>query len=349
MRQFIYQRGAILIIVLWFLVILALVIGTLASEVRLSAQIAARHKQGAEDWGKIMTALRMAEMELMLQRMPQPPEYSKIPLEERVNPLQLFNGEPMQLSYPLPEGVTVRIYDQLGFLNLRQLNIQQWRDILRHRIGEDDLEQLDRLIQIWQDWVDPDDMKHLNGAEKEYYQKLEPPYSPRNAALETVDELLLLKDYADLFADINIHAAFTIRGSGGSRINPNLATPEALRLIPGMDEGVISEITARRRDKPFKNLSELQELMEPEQWAKISQWLTPATGNNYLIAVQLTPPPAEAKDEGETAPSKEPQYAYMEEVLVNGYAAPPKVLMVRPYGRLPKLPPEPPPEDADTE
>jgi len=44
------------------------------------------------------------------------------------------------------------------------------------------------------DWIDPDDEPREYGAEVDYYSALDPPYAPKNGPLETVEELLLVRD-----------------------------------------------------------------------------------------------------------------------------------------------------------
>jgi hypothetical protein len=44
------------------------------------------------------------------------------------------------------------------------------------------------------DWIDTDDEIREYGAELEYYTQLDPPYAPKNGPLETVEELLLVRD-----------------------------------------------------------------------------------------------------------------------------------------------------------
>jgi hypothetical protein len=44
------------------------------------------------------------------------------------------------------------------------------------------------------DWMDEDDEPREYGAELEYYSTLQPPYQPKNGPLETVEELLLVRD-----------------------------------------------------------------------------------------------------------------------------------------------------------
>ncbi len=43
------------------------------------------------------------------------------------------------------------------------------------------------------DWIDNNDIPLEGGAESTYYQSLDPPYSPRNGALKTIGDLLLVK------------------------------------------------------------------------------------------------------------------------------------------------------------
>jgi DNA uptake protein ComE-like DNA-binding protein len=43
------------------------------------------------------------------------------------------------------------------------------------------------------DWIDEDDIEREYGAEISYYSGLDPPYSPKNGPLETVEELLLVR------------------------------------------------------------------------------------------------------------------------------------------------------------
>jgi hypothetical protein len=50
------------------------------------------------------------------------------------------------------------------------------------------------LADAVRDWVDGDDTSREYGAESEYYESLSPPYTAKNGPLETIDELLLVRD-----------------------------------------------------------------------------------------------------------------------------------------------------------
>jgi general secretion pathway protein K len=331
------QRGAVLILVLWFVAIATLLVGVLAHQVRLSALSVVQHRQTADHWGLVLQALRVAEMELMIARMPPSPEISKIPLSERQDPLLQFDGRVLQTAYPLPENVILRIYDHAGMLNLQRINVQQMRDILSKRAG-DDPAKLDALYDIWLDWRDADDLKRLNGAEKDYYKKLKPAYEPRNGNLETVDELRLLKDYETLFDGINLDFAFTVYGTLPG-VNPNLANAETLALLPGMDEAGIAEILARRQEKAFKTIQDFAEFLTPEQLTQIGRWVNFGASNFYSIAIEIKRDAAPATDSGESgAKEKEAApggQAFLAMVMVRGPAQPSKILMIKPYAKLP--------------
>jgi len=338
------QNGAILIIVLWFIVIVTVIVAALATETRLSAKVAFHNKKGLQVWNDTLQALRVAEMELLINRMPDPPGEEEIPISERQNKRYRLNGGIVELAYPIPDTVTVRIYDHAGKINLLRLSKKQMRQILENRIGND-LAKLDALEDAWQDWIDKDDFKRANGAEKDYYETLDPPYEPRNGVLETVEELRLIKGFDEVFEDVEITTAFTVYGNT-YKVNPNLATHEALMLLPGLDEESVNKILIKRRENEFKSYKDFNEFMEPQQVLELKNWLNFSTSNFYSIAVQVKQPDDTKSDEDEVDEKedeiddekddeKENQRAYMVTLQPRGFNQLPRILMVNPYGVLP--------------
>ena len=59
-------------------------------------------------------------------------------------------------------------------------------------IGTDAAE-IPTIIGSIQDWIDADDETHVNGAESDYYQGLNPAYSAKNGPIDDLSELLLVK------------------------------------------------------------------------------------------------------------------------------------------------------------
>lgn len=355
MRQ---QRAAILVIVLWFIMIITILVATLASEIRLSSKIVFHQKVSLQAWTEILQVLRMAEMELLIARMPDPPgQENEVLLSERRNKAYLFNGQPLTLAYPVPKNVTVRIYDHAGKINVQRLTNRRMRELLEKKIGTQDVEQLDALEDAWLDWIDRDDLKRANGAEKDYYEKLKVPYQPRNAILETVEELHFIKGFEKVFESTVLENAFTVYNNTAG-INPNLATKEALSLLPELDGTVVEAILAKRREKDLKSFNDFDDLMSPEQLVKFRPWINFATSNIYTIVIETESPDkvaienaaetATSEEQKNTVPEQEngvpinrqdqgsvPEYAYMVTVQARGINQFPKILMVNPYGIAP--------------
>ncbi len=337
------QRGVIIIIVLWFIVVVTVIVAALANETRLAAKAVFHNKQGLQTWNDTIQALNVAKIELLINRMPDPPgEEQDIPLDERKDKRYRFNGQVLTLAYPIPETVSIRIYDNSGKINLQSLSKVHLRQLLEQRVGTDP-EKLQPLEDAWNDWIDKDDFERVNGAEKKYYETLSPPYEPRNFRIETVEEILLIKGFAEVFKGMEIDTIFTVYGNSSRGINPNLATREALMLLPGMTGTAADTILTKRRKKDFKSFNDLSEFIEPEQLTKVRPWINFASSNFYTIAVQT-----KAKIEDDELDTKELtkkntppistediQRAYMVTVQTKGFNQLPEVLLVNPYGILP--------------
>ena len=142
-----------------------------------------------------------------------------------------------------------------------------------------------------QDWIDSDNLPRIAGAENDYYQSLDPPYYAKNAPIDDLSELLLVKgvtpemywgtsatnhspanfqhpklgfgtspgeapDYPFGLADV-----FTPVSSG--KINVNTADVNVLQMIPGVDTNAAAAIIEQRAgpdgtdgtddDTPYRN------------------------------------------------------------------------------------------------
>lgn len=350
MTKLVKQRGAVLILVLWTVALATLLVSTLALEVRWSAQAVFQHRAGVDNRANLLKALHYAMFELMLQRMPTEEEEKKrgqapsqLALTDTDFPLLRFNGQVLDL--PLPEGVTIRIYDHAGMLNIRRLTPSQWRELFKHKLGDDHPEKLDALVQCWEDWLDNDDLSRLNGAEKDYYLTLDPPYEPRNALPETVEELRLIKGVDELFKDVDLSSIFTTYGTL-SGVNPNYATADALLMIPGLNKENVEKIIGLRKIQEIKSTADLQDYLLPADLQQAAPWFhyVKSGSNFYTIAIQLASEPKTAlhtnpkinlplSEKAPAAPNK--AYAYLVTVESRGYALPPRILRVDPHGVLP--------------
>ncbi|GAB6041077.1 hypothetical protein JCM17961_17510 [Endothiovibrio diazotrophicus] len=312
----------VLVLVLWFIATAAVFAAVMASEARLTAKAAFHNREAVGRWAATLDAVHRAEMELMLVRMPEPLK-DQGPLSERRIAANRFNGQPLTTAFPLPEGVEVRVWDHAGKINLNNLSRARMEELLRTRVDDDD--QVEALLDAWQDWIDGDDLERVNGAEEKYYEKLDPPYRPRNGRLESVEELRLIKGFDEVLEGIDLNAVFTIYG-GNSGVNPNVASREALALLPGMDEETLGKILEARAEADLKSRVDLTDLVDVTVLPELLPWLQFATGNFYTVAVSAVP------KEGEPAVG----YGYQEIVQAQGFEHPPKVLQVRPFGTLPE-------------
>jgi len=122
------------------------------------------------------------------------------------------------------------------------------------------------LVSSIIDWTDSDDQvtylpfvrNETGGAESRYYNRLKPAYACRNAALETMEELLLVKGMTpEIFDRLSDHV--TVYGDGD--ININYASTLVLQsLSEEMDAALAQLIVDRRKMKPFESVAELRDL-----------------------------------------------------------------------------------------
>jgi general secretion pathway protein K len=347
-----HQRGAVIIIVLWTAVLLTVLVTAMASKVRLSAKTAFYNQEASQAWAGIMAAVNQAEMELLLERMPRPigEELEESEEGELRSPAYRFNGQALELSYPQDDHYVVRIYDHGGKINLNRIPRRSMQLLLENRLGgfDADPEEVQDLLAAWTDWTDLNDLEGLNGAERQYYESLDQPYIPRNnPELDTVEEILNIRGFAELFEGVNLDAAFTIYGNTRT-VNLNLATREAMALLPGLNEELIETIIAYREIEDISNRGEIAEIVPFENMQQLSPWVGVNVSNVYSIFVY--PRSASAADGESTArpPSDtEPEQqaydgveqAYMEIVEVISFNALPRVYKVSPYGNLPDTAP----------
>ena len=144
------------------------------------------------------------------------------------------------------------------------------------------------------DWIDPGDDPGLGGAESDYYQGLAVPYYAKNAPIDDLAELLLIKGvtpemYWGSNSTNHIPSVFQHKlGLGhapgqtpdypfglvdlftpisGGRTNINTADANVLQMIPGVDAATAENIIKQRAgpdgaegtedDTPFRNVSQL--------------------------------------------------------------------------------------------
>lgn len=331
-----------MVVTLWTITLLTILVAVIASQNRLSAQAAFYHQQELAIWAEQLAALNQAEMELMLERMPPPVRTVELDELETLNenPLYRFNGQPLQLNYPQQENMVVRIYDHAGKINLREISRARMRLLLEKKLGEGlgIRERIDELMAAWGDWLDLNDIEGPSGADTDYYLGLDQPYRPRNGSLETVEEILLIRGFDEVFADVDLDAAFTLYGDN-ELVNLNLATVEAMRILPGLDDELIEEILAWREENQFRGNGDLAQIVPAQELALLRNWVQHnKTTNYYTIFVY----PRMARDtESVEETGLYPDTAttgFAETIQILGATERPRVYKINPYQRLPLRP-----------
>lgn len=151
-----------------------------------------------------------------------------------------------------------------GRLNLNWLVAQELPDhldILRRYLENKgiDLNEREHMMDCLLDWVDPDDLVRLNGAEAS------DDYRPANQLLTRVDDLKKVKGWEEFTSKPGWDEDFTVNSSGP--IDVTWATRDVLLALPGMTESLVDRFLELRRgpdhidgtvdDMQFKNLGDL--------------------------------------------------------------------------------------------
>ena len=319
------MQGAILIMVLWIIMLGLILVTAIATNVRLSAMTVIHHQEALQDWSAILDAVNKAHMELVIDKMPKI-NVDSTSLYNREDAENRFDGRPVDLSYKLPKGVKVRIYNQSGKINIARLDQAKLTKLLEQQLGEGN-KKIPQLVDAWFDWTDADDLKRLNGAESDYYKKENKAYEPRNGALISVDEIRWIKGFDEVFAEIDVSTVFTLWGNLNGAVNPDMASRETLLMLPGMDEDLADKLIKARKSTPFKSMADISVHLSPVAASQLKGWFTFNKSSYYAIVVY--PESIEEKDK-----KFQTIYAYKEEVRVANASQKPLILRVTPYAKV---------------
>jgi general secretion pathway protein K len=137
-----------------------------------------------------------------------------------------------------------------------------------------DLNERERMMDCLLDWVDPDNLVRLNGAEEE------PGYKPANAPLRQIDELKNVRGWSDFTSTSDWDSDFTLNSTGP--IDLAWASRDVLLALPGMTENLVDRFLALRRgpdgidgtpdDAPFETLEDVRLAFgfSPEQFNQLA-------------------------------------------------------------------------------
>jgi len=340
-----HQKGSILIIVLWMIVLSLSMVSILANNTRLSATIVMHQQEALDDWAEMLATIDKAKMELLVDKLNNPRSLATLLQNAGKNqqaPTQYrFSGQEIKLTYPQAEHIGVRISDLSGKINLTQLKRKSFKLLLEKQLGTQSTK-IEELLDAWEDWKDRDNLKRLNGAEKSYYKTRKLAYEPRNGPLESVNELRLIKGFDEVFKGIELTDVFTLYARS-RQVNPNIASKKTLLLIPGITEEKAGEIIAQRNIKPFSQMAEFKALFSPATINQVTAWVGLTKSRYFEITIynkknlQEQPKDSQAREQQQdanVAPRYRELYVYQEVVQYLSDKTKPKTVRVFPSKKI---------------
>lgn len=242
------QRGFVLVLTLWVLVIVAIAAGYFSERVTRSVELAQQSKQNTS--ALIDMAATRAEILYRLAT-------------TSLNEYGLGRGNALiyldNRSYRGVGDSVLRVQDNRGLLNLNTSEDEGLQRLLGLLGIPGD--QRSHLIDTLRDFIDEDDLHRLNGAEKEEYLALNLP-PPSNKNLTTPWEahsIIGWRDAPQLWQNARL-VELTTTADNATRINPNTAPAEILATLPGVTAELARLIIARRQLVPITDITQLAEI-----------------------------------------------------------------------------------------
>ncbi len=265
------EKGVALIMVLWVMAILSVVALEFSFAMRTEINITKNHKEDLQRYAMAEGGVQRAITELIYKHDTRLQQIRKTLTLEETSPEQkewMADGR----SYPFPfeqGSCEIRIMSEAGKVNINIVS----ESLLRKIIGQLGLEgeAKDVVVDSILDWRDPDDFYRVNGAENDYYLSLKEPYYCKNANLDSIEELLLIRGVTpDLFHGkkgpaesgeestdrVGLKDLFSIYAPG-EQIDINSATPLVMNIVLRIPREVTQQIVKAREEKGFENQQDL--------------------------------------------------------------------------------------------
>jgi len=152
----------------------------------------------------------------------------------------------------LGNGVFVRVQDSSSLVSLVGSDVEVLKR-LAAVLGAKP-ETVSTLADSFSDWIDPDDLSRLNGAESSYYRFEGKAYGPRNFPLQYKDELALIRGMdAELYAKMAPY--LTVLPSLG--FNPNAADDATLMAYLDIDQEALDKLKGYITQQPVGTDAEM--------------------------------------------------------------------------------------------
>jgi type II secretory pathway component PulK len=155
----------------------------------------------------------------------------------------------------------VYLHDENGKINLNGINDGNKGILIEYftQMGIDVLD-ADVIADSILDWIDPDDLNHLNGAEDNYYESLPEPYKAKDAPFSSIEELVLIRGVTPEMFE-SIRNDITVYGGEQIVVNINIASKEILSSVLGLSGELVDELMLYIEESgPIKTSEELRQV-----------------------------------------------------------------------------------------
>jgi hypothetical protein len=250
------RRGAAILLALWALFLLSAMVISWALDINSRLNVA-----GAST--RVLEARAMASSGAELALAPEiepnsPLLHRSLGRNQSYRAQMLGEGGKLNLAWILAAENPDRIGILRRYLELKGIDINE----------------RDHMLDCLLDFVDPDDLPRLNGAESD------PDYQPKNAPLQRIDELKEVKGWEKFTSQPNWDQDFTLYSSGP--VDLAWASRDVLLSLPGFNEQIVDRFLGYRRgpdgvdgtedDPQFQSLDEVRLALgfTPDQFAQLS-------------------------------------------------------------------------------
>jgi len=207
------QRGLALVMVLWLVMLLSIIASGHTYNVHIETRLAAAHVQKAKARASVEAGLSFAILQLLTTN-----TANAWPIDGTVGQFRFADTE-----------VLVAIRDATGLIDINAAS----PDLLQNLTSalEVDPVRQKRIIAGILDWRDGDNLTHLDGAEDSDYVTSGLPWTPRDGAFSSVEELRYVMGITQrLFNDM---APFVTVYSEQAGINLEFAAPFIISAMQG--------------------------------------------------------------------------------------------------------------------
>ena len=221
------QSGVALVLVLWVVSLMTLMAGSFALSTQRESALMSHARTRARATALAEGGIHYAMLMLSL------PDVTK---------RWVADGRGYRISLDGTE-LELRLYDEAGKIDLNSAQELTLRTLFGVVTG--DLDQATRLTDLILDWRDPDDLKHLHGAETADYVAAGTGQRPKNRVFYVYEELAdVLEMTPELYHRLE---PFLTLYSPQDGINPARASREVLLALAGGNENLVDTYLAQRQ------------------------------------------------------------------------------------------------------